>query len=367
LTLKNYGDYQAEDFLQDEHFREWMACGAREDSSFWKNVKEQFPDKINDLRLAQGIYSSLHSLQVVPAVDVKAGIWNNVEQSIEALDDESGANRSVYHLYRWWWMAAASLLIVGGLAWSLRSTYIIIPLDYKRQVSSATGLLKEKINTTEKDQIVLLKDGSTVRLTPGSKLSYSDFSESERIVYLDGEGYFDVTKNPDAPFFVYAGQIVVQVVGTSFKVVSSTGQTQSNVAVTSGKVRVFSAGRVQNLDDQNPEQAIYLTANEQVVFDATKSSFEKGLVAEPVQVVRSGRAREFYFTNTSVSDILKELETAYGVRMRYHNASLESCKVTAPLGDLPLFRKLDILCQTIGATYEVFGNEIIISGGSCDL
>lgn len=41
--------------------------------------------------------------------------------------------------------------------------------------------------------------------------------------------------------------------------------------------------------------------------------------------------------------------------------------VTALLGDLPLFRKLDIVCQTIGATYEVFGTEIVISGGTCNL
>ena len=367
LALKNYNDYNTEDFLQDERFRKWMISGENEDSSFWEDFGKQYPEKLNDLRLAKNIFNSLHHLQAAPEAEVKARIWNNVEQVVEEMDANNEAHLSIRPLYRWWWMAAATFLIAGGLAWNLRSAFTGEPLEYKKQVSLANTSLQETVNNTKSEQSITLKDGSTVKLKPGSKLSYSDFSEKTRVVYLDGEGYFDVTKDKTKPFIVYAGHIVVQVVGTSFNVVSSTGNTKSNVSVMSGKVKVFSAGKMKELDIQNEDQAIYLTPNQQVDFDASTNVFEKGLVAEPVQVARSGDAEEFYFTNTSVNDILKELETAYGVKMRFNNTSLESCKVTAPLGDLPLFRKLDIICQTVGATYEVFGTEIVISGGSCDL
>ena len=365
--LENYSDYKTEDFLGDERFRKWMISGGNEESLFWKNFEKQYPEKSNDLRLAKNIFNSLQQLQAVSEGNIKGKIWNNVESVIEETDIDIRTDRSVHPMYRWWWMTAAILFIAGGLAWNLRSAFTGIPLEYQKQTTLAKTSLQETVNNTKAEQTVLLKDGSTVKLKSGSKLSYSDFSEKFRVVYLDGEGYFDVTKDATKPFIVYAGHIVVQVVGTSFNVVSSTGNIKSNVSVTSGKVKVFSAGKMKGFDGEPEEKAIYLTPNQQVVFDADANAFEKGLVAEPVQIAKTGDANEFYFTNTSVNDILTELETAYGVKMSFNNTSLESCKVTAPLGGLPLFRKLDIICQTIGATYEVFGTEIVISGGSCDL
>jgi hypothetical protein len=365
--LKNYSDFKTEDFLDDEQFRKWMISGGNENSSFWESFMEQYPDKITELRLAKGIFNALHQLHIVSDSGVKAKIWNNVEQTVQETDIQDQADHSTRPLHRWFWAAAAVLLVAGGLAWNLRSTFMGQPVEYAKQVSVATTSLHETVNDTKSVQMISLKDGSTVRLTPGSKLSYSDFSEKQRVVYLNGEGFFDVAKDPAKPFLVYTGQIVVQVVGTSFNVISSTGKTKSNVSVTSGKVKVIAAAKMDGASDVKDDQAIYLTPNQQVVFDASTSEFEKGLVAEPVQVARTGDEQEFYFTNTSVNDILRDLEVAYGVKMRFNNKSLESCKVTAPLGDLPLFRKLDIICQTIGATYEVFGTEIVISGGSCDL
>lgn len=130
---------------------------------------------------------------------------------------------------------------------------------------------------------------------------------------------------------------------------------------------VYPTGKLAESESPKTNHAIYLYPNQKVVFDATTNSFEKGLVTDPVQLTETGNTKNFYYTNTSVNSILAELETAYGVTIRRNTALFESCKVTAPLGDLPLFRKLDIICQTIGATYEVFGTEIVISGGACNL
>jgi transmembrane sensor len=360
--LKNYSDFNTEDFLGDERFRNWMISGGKEDALFWEDFTSQYPEKLNDLRLARNLFSSLHHLQLEAETDVKAKIWNNLESLVDA---DYGRDGRIRTLYRRWWMIAAALLLAGGLGWMLRLTFTGIPLEYKGQVSLSETSLQETVNNTKTEQIVFLKDGSTVKLKSGSKVSYSDFTENQRAVFLDGEGFFEVTKDVTRPFMVYAGNIVVEVVGTSFSVVSGTGKIKSNVSVNSGKVKVFSTKKMNEPDKE--DQAIYLTPNQQVVFDANANIFVKGLVAEPVQVARTGAAQEFYFTNTSVNDILSELEMAYGVKVRFNNTDLESCKVTAPLGDLPLFRKLDIICQTIGATYEVFGTEIVISGGDCNL
>lgn len=363
--MKNYNDYSTEDFLQDESFRKWLESDGTVDGLFWEGFEKRFAEKANEFRLARSLYSSLKDMQPAADTGVKAKIWNNLQEVVS--QSEGREQTKVRSLYGRWWMAAASLLIIGGLIWSQKSAFTGKPLGYARQVSRADEALTESVNSGSAEQTLRLQDGSVVRLKPGSKLSYSDFAGNQRLVYLDGEGYFDVAKDATKPFIVYAGHIVVQVIGTSFKVISGTGSLKSNVSVVSGKVKVFSAENGADSAAENQDAVVYLTPNQQVVFNASTKSFEKGLVAEPVQVNKKTDEQAFYFTNTSAIDILRELESAYGVKMRFNNASLESCKVTAPLGGLPMFRKLDIICQTIGATYEVFGTEIVISGGSCDL
>lgn len=357
----NYGDFKAEDFLRDDRFRRWVTSGGSEEADFWKDFQQQYPHKSGELRLARSLWVSLHEMREQPEPGIREKVWANVAGSVEAPEPESIPERPARPLYRWW-MAAAAILIVGGLAWNFRGTFRGEPVVYREQVGVASVPLKEEINAGAKQHTIRLADGSTVQLKPGSKLSYSSFSGNERVVYLDGEGYFDVAKNPAKPFIVYAGRIVVQVVGTSFRVTSNTGKIKSRVVVTSGKVKVFAAGNAGK-----GKEPVFLIPNQQVVFDANTQAFAKGLVDQPVQVGGTGGPKEFYFDNTSVNDVLHTIETAYGVTIRHDNAAFASCKLTAPLDDMPMFRKLDIICQTVGATYEVFGTEIIISGGACDL
>lgn len=364
--LKNYSNYTPEDFLHDDRFRKWLLSEGREESFFRENFKEQYPEKINDLLFAKALFMSLHQLQVPVDKHIKDKIWTQVEDATGEINSETKPYRSPWISYRWW-ILAATILLVGGVYRNIQSTVYEVPFEYEKQISRTKISLKEKVNTSKTQQIILLEDGSTVRLKPGSKLSYSDFSANKRIVYLNGEGGFDVAKDKSKPFLVYAGHIIVQVVGTRFHVVSTTGKAKSNVSVTSGKVKVYAAAKMDESGNPKDRQVICLLPNQKVVFDATTNVFEKGLVAQPAQLTETGIVKEFNYANASVSTILSDLETAYGVTIRRDNVLFESCRVTAPLGDLPLFRKLDIVCQTIGATYEVFGTEIVISGGVCNL
>ncbi|MFN8348758.1 MAG: FecR domain-containing protein [Spirosomataceae bacterium] len=357
--MKNYNNYTPEDFLKDEHFRQWVLSQGPDESFFG----EQFPENTNNLMLARALLLSLHNLQAPADQPAKEKIWTQVRDSLEELPSPPETASSSRWAFRWWQLAAM-LLLVSGLAWKIRSTFTEVPLEYEKQITRAETSLKENVNTTKTPQTIVLKDGSTVKLKPGSKLSYSDFSKDKRVVYLNGEGFFDVTKDSKKPFWVYAGPIIVRVIGTRFNVVSTTGKAKSNVSVTSGKVMVYAPGKTGNAKE---EGAIYLYPNQKAVFDATTQVFEKRLVEQPIQLAESENANTFFYTNTSVSHILDDLETAYGVSIRRDKTMFDSCKVTAPLGDLPLFRKLDIICQTVGATYEVFGTEIIISGGNCNL
>ena len=64
---------------------------------------------------------------------------------------------------------------------------------------------------------VVLPDGTRVWLNNLATLKYPrEFSEKERNVYLEGEAYFEVTKNRHKPFTVQSDAMRVRVLGTTF-------------------------------------------------------------------------------------------------------------------------------------------------------
>jgi len=101
-----------------------------------------------------------------------------------------------------------------------------------------------------------LEDGSVVTLNTNSELAV-DFSKTRRAVKLiRGEANFQVAKNPERPFGVYAGSGMVWAVGTAFNVRHSVSSV--DVIVTEGSVKVFSnigAGKGSELSIDNAQGA----------------------------------------------------------------------------------------------------------------
>jgi transmembrane sensor len=82
-----------------------------------------------------------------------------------------------------------------------------------------------------------LNDGTVIFLNTDSQVEVT-YSREERVVnLLQGEVSFDVVKNPVRPFVVYAGNGVVQAVGTVFNVKYI--RNAVDVIVTEGRVKVY--------------------------------------------------------------------------------------------------------------------------------
>lgn len=125
-------------------------------------------------------------------------------------------NRFVRH-----WVAglAASLLLVAGFWW-LNAHPPTTRSPMYRQLVAGKSLI-EHVNTTAQPMPVTLPDGSTVQLYGQSRLSYpAQFTPEKREIYLDGKAFFEVKKDAQKPFFVYANSLVTRVLGTSFTVIA---------------------------------------------------------------------------------------------------------------------------------------------------
>ena len=65
---------------------------------------------------------------------------------------------------------------------------------------------------------LVLSDGTRVWMNARSRLVYPVAFGDTREVELEGEAYFEVTRDENRPFIVHAGQVAVKVLGTEFNV-----------------------------------------------------------------------------------------------------------------------------------------------------
>lgn len=226
-------------------------------------------------------------------------------------------------------------------------------------------------NTGNKSKDVLLSDGSRVILEPGSTLKYPDqFSDDSRRVYTEGNVLFDVAKDSARPFFAFAGEVVVRVLGTSFTVRHIAGKAATEVAVISGKVVVERAPGGERGNRDMAESKVVLTPNEKVTFFRNSDHYITGLVENPVMIEKTDEftlPEAFDFDETPLSRILAKLERAYGVSIAVSDDSILDCQLTADLSSDNLYGKMELICAIMNAKYEITGNAILLSGGVCSI
>ena len=88
---------------------------------------------------------------------------------------------------------------------------------------------------------IILPDGSVVTLNSGSSLKYStsDFNSGSRSVFLTGEGFFSVIKDPARPFYATTPGIKVKVLGTTFNIKAYPDEDIEEATVVTGEVEIY--------------------------------------------------------------------------------------------------------------------------------
>lgn len=198
----------------------------------------------------------------------------------------------------------------------------------------------------EKTQF-MLPDGTKVIMNADSRIRYhEDFaSVSERVVYFEGEAFFDVAKDPLRPFIIHSNQVTTTVLGTSFNVHAFAGE-DIIVSVVAGKVKV-----------QKPLEAIYLHSGEQAVYGMSdRSLFKKSFDPSSTLAWKEGT---LYFKNERFRDIVKKLERWYGVSIDVQKVDIED-GFTGSYHHKSLDEVMEGMGFVLGFDYEIKGNRVII-------
>ncbi len=292
--------------------------------------------------------------------------FNTLNGNISFEEEESPSIQVSYHnpIFRKW-LAAASLLLLMSVGWWFFKQNDSKSLIYKELVANAQVELIEKENISDKPLLITLTDGSSILLQKGSRLSYpANFKRDKREVYLDGEALFEVAKDAERPFFVFANELVTKVLGTSFTIKAYKGQKDIQVIVRTGKVSVFKLNEVQNSTNVKILEGVVIIPNQQINFDKEKSNFSKSLVEKP-EMLSEMPQYNFEFKDVSASKVFSTIQKAYGISIVYDEELLKECPVTASLSDEPLYGKLDLICNAIEAEYQLIDGQIVISSKGC--
>ena len=133
------------------------------------------------------------------------------DECLASLDQHTRRQSTVRKLIPYFVAAAAALALL-----------IVIPLSYKAGLNTgeeriaSIGWVEVSVPFGKKETVTL-SDGTVLHLNSGSRLTYpSVFSGDSRIVFMDGEAYLDVAKDPEHPFIIKSQSIDIKVLGTSF-------------------------------------------------------------------------------------------------------------------------------------------------------
>lgn len=230
-------------------------------------------------------------------------------------------------------------------------------------------------NSTQKEEVLTLSDGSKIALQPKSTLHYpNQFSGGNREVYLEGEAFFQITKNPQKPFLVYYNNIITKVLGTSFTINTNPKTGNVEVVVETGRVQV--SENVKLVKGIVLNNAVIVTPNQKAIYKIDTRLFETTLVERPEPVPDSKNANTglqlnhkatFIYEQEKLLNVFKEIEDCYGIEIITENANLNNCVFTGDVSGQDLYTKLKIICLTTNSSYEINGTKILIKGKGCEL
>lgn len=278
-------------------------------------------------------------------------------------------------LVRSWWQRAAPYLSAAAVIIAVCS-YVFFGKTISDPVAKSEQILVQvpvdqlltRHNNSSSTQKIVLEDGSAVTLTPGSKIIYpKKFPKEKREVQLLGDAFFEITKNPDKPFFVYSGKLVTRVLGTSFRIKTNPKGQALEVEVVTGKVSVFENDEsfIDNAVDHQ-SNGVVLTPNQRVTYFPESRHLMTGLVVAPVKASVAVDESRLVFNNVAMGRIVEALQKTYGIEIVFANDRLAACTFTGDITDLPLYEKLDLVCGSVGADYEIKGTRILINGRGCE-
>ena len=262
---------------------------------------------------------------------------DNVEE-IKSFQPKESRIRSLFS-YRWFQVAATLLILV-------LASYSVWWIAVRDNV--------HEILTYDNTEKVILEDGTIVWLREQSRLTYVNNS-GVRKATLEGEGLFEVAKDPARPFTVSCHGVTVKVFGTSFNLKS--GEQGIELKVLTGKV---------NLSSEADRSGIDVTQNEMVVYTSQREIEKLTMSSDEVMAVTTPTGYNMEFKNTAMEKVISRLERKFDVKVVIEDNRVNDCRITADFTDHSLESTLNMMAELLEIEYSIKKSTVTITGKGCN-
>ena len=327
---------------------------------------QELKNLLEDDVLLQEKYTAFQRMRTEPDKDQQPDVEKALQKVWEQIQKDKGKhtvnsnvvsrwNRSF--IIRFTGIAAAIIIVIFG------SGAMYLSLERKTEnentaaaiLHTTTANLLEKQNTKGIRSSIVLSDGSKIWLNADSKLEYPNVFEGKtREVYLSGEAFFEVAKNPTRPFIIHLDNGTVRVLGTSFNIKAYRG---SNIVETS-----VSTGRVAFIPKKKstfkPADTTFLTHDVKAIY-----SIKTGEIKTLTTVSNDDKAwteGRLVFKALTFGDIAIELERTFGKKVVFADEEIKQYRLTGSFENNSLDEILYYLSLSKPFTYRISDEEIII-------
>lgn len=205
--------------------------------------------------------------------------------------------KTMYHLER---VAAILLIPLLGTTLYLYLNNEEPPVNWI-EVYAGYGQKKE----------VVLPDQSKIWLNSGTHIIYPERFTQIRQIFVSGETFLEVAKDPERPFIVDTKDLSIKVHGTKFNVRSYTEDKGTEATLLEGSISLLVKGDVN-------EQDIFLVAGEKAIVDKKQLKLEKF----EVSAYQSWRNGQYTFRDKTLQEIITELQRIFNVQIVIRDKAL---------------------------------------------
>ncbi|MCC6762252.1 MAG: FecR domain-containing protein [Chitinophagaceae bacterium] len=276
----------------------------------------------------------------------QASNWQQIEQ---ALDEEVPVRKistaGIRRVAQW----AAAAAIVLATSWALYTA------TQKKTLPEEYTIIKTAFGEKRK---VWLPDSSIVILNGNSELKVPKLwlEDTIRTVWLQGEGYFEITKakTPGKDFFVvHTNSMDVKVLGTKFNINAYTEN--ASVALKEGKVQVLYTGK-----NNDGKSTIYEMKPGDVVQLQTAATAPL-LETTPTETVADWASNEYHFDYTTLKDIGVMIEQRFGYRMVWEDSQLAERTLNGHMHAINLDELINALEVTLNINIEKKDQRLLVT------
>ena len=310
-----------------------------------------------------------------PGYNFHEGFWK-FKQKIKTNEDLS-IGLSKPHLFKTITRYAAIFILAFSLG-GLLFYYIS-----KRQIKYPRQSFSELVVPMGSRAQFTLSDGTAVTLNAGSKLKYDNsFGIKDRIVQLEGEGYFKVAKDTSRPFMVKTSHLNIIAMGTAFNVKAYSDDKTIETTLIEGSVKI------EGKNDKIRTEVMVLKPNQKLTFfkeDSTmvdetarpigktmnnikplhvqKSLVIPRLVRENVDVepVISWKENRWIFEKQRLSQIAVELERKFDIQIYFDSERLKTVRFTGIILAEPIEQVLEVMSHSAPINFKLKGRVVTLS------